>query len=162
MSSENLKHQQSKSDLEAAKGGWEASFVDEVPDFLLCSVCHLPFRNPIQILTCGHKFCAPCYQQLKSCAHAYNVQLFCPLDRDVVDEKQVFADKGLERIVGNLKVKCGHAGEGCEWTGHLRDLSDHQQQTCRFAEIAQQTTSHDETETTDGAKNDHVIQELSD
>ena len=41
--------------------GFDADFVGEVPEFFKCVVCHLVLREPVQIMTCGHRFCKPCF-----------------------------------------------------------------------------------------------------
>ena len=47
-------------------GGYEAQFVEEVPDYLLCTVCHLALKSPIQIIKCGHRFCEVCFNKMKN------------------------------------------------------------------------------------------------
>ena len=37
--------------------GIDANFISEVADYLKCVVCHLVMRQPVQIMTCGHRFC---------------------------------------------------------------------------------------------------------
>ena len=46
--------------------GFDANFISEVQDYLKCVVCHLVLRQPIQIMRCGHCFCEPCFERLKS------------------------------------------------------------------------------------------------
>ena len=35
-----------------------AEFTGKVPDDYECLVCHLPMKDPVQIVQCGHKFCS--------------------------------------------------------------------------------------------------------
>ena len=36
-------------------GGYDVMFVEEPPEYLLCVVCHLALKSPIQIIDCGHR-----------------------------------------------------------------------------------------------------------
>jgi len=60
--------------------------------------------------------------------HAENnaLELCCPLDRGKILDGHVFKDKGTERTVLNLSVKCKNYGEDCAWTGDLRDALEHE------------------------------------
>ena len=46
-------------------GGFEANFVDKVPDNLKCVICHFALKDPVQIALCGHRFCKSCFDNLK-------------------------------------------------------------------------------------------------
>ena len=46
-------------------GGYECDFVHEVADELICGLCHLALRDPVQVANCGHRFCKSCFSQLK-------------------------------------------------------------------------------------------------
>ena len=103
--------------------GFDEMFVAEVPDYLKCIVCQFVLRRPVQIMKCGHRFCQTCFDRLASLASLSNVQLCCPIDRDVVDLRSTFEDTGLARLVVNLQVKCPHSVLGCPWVGDLRDCA---------------------------------------
>ena len=49
--------------------GIDANFISEVADNLKCVVCHLVMRQPVQIMTCGHRFCKPCFERIKGYSH---------------------------------------------------------------------------------------------
>ena len=59
--------------------------LSETPDYLRCVVCSLVLRDPVQILTCGHKFCSQCFNCMKKYAETKNAEFCCAVDRDVVD-----------------------------------------------------------------------------
>ena len=40
--------------------GYEADFVNPVPDHYKCSICLFVMRDPVQ-LVCGHQFCGICF-----------------------------------------------------------------------------------------------------
>ena len=43
--------------------GYKYMFVDRVKRRWICYICSLPMREPVQITTCGHKFCDSCLQE---------------------------------------------------------------------------------------------------
>jgi len=116
--------------------GYDVSFVDDVWDELKCTVCHLVLRNPVQIMSCGHRYCNPCFDRMKNHAQQSNIDLVCPVDREIVPLNQVFPDRAIGRTVGNLKVKCGNVERGCTWIDDSRDLHNHEEK-CEFRVIAQ-------------------------
>ena len=46
-------------------GGYDALFMEELPELLQCVVCHLALKRPVLIVDCGHKFCECCYEKMK-------------------------------------------------------------------------------------------------
>ena len=51
--------------MASAEGGYECDFCSEVPEDLICSVCHFVVKEPIQLENCGHGMCKLCFNQLK-------------------------------------------------------------------------------------------------
>ena len=49
---------------------------------------------------------------MKTHARSSNTDLRCPIDRNKVDVNHVFPDKGIERLVFDLTVKCPSVSEG--------------------------------------------------
>ena len=45
--------------------GYDADFVNELPEELACIVCYHALKKPVQIADCGHRFCETCFEQLK-------------------------------------------------------------------------------------------------
>ena len=63
------------------EGGYDYDFTSEIPEDLICSVCHFVVREPVQLESCGHRTCKTCFQQLKDHAKGryvifYHVQYF--------------------------------------------------------------------------------------
>jgi len=112
-------------------GGYDYDFINDVPEDLVCALCHFAFKNPVQIEECGHIYCKDCYQQMKEHAENSGAELLCPLDREKIDVARVFKDKAGERRVLNLMVKCQNFGDKCDWTGELRDVLDHERNCCK-------------------------------
>ena len=54
--------------MASAEGGYECSFISEVPEDLICSVCHFVVKEPIQLENCGHGMCKLCFDHLKDYA----------------------------------------------------------------------------------------------
>ena len=100
--------------LSIIAGGYQAEFVESIPDILSCSICFLPFRDPHLVSCCGAKFCEPCIERVKSAGQP------CPLCR-----KQEFIsllDRSLQRKVLEMNVSCSRKKDGCQWVGELRHL----------------------------------------
>ena len=45
--------------------GFHANFISEVSEYLKCVVCYLVLRKPMQIMTCEHRICEPCFERIK-------------------------------------------------------------------------------------------------
>ena len=45
-------------------GGYDYEFTGKVPDNCECLVCHLPMKDPVQIVGCGHRLCNICMESL--------------------------------------------------------------------------------------------------
>jgi hypothetical protein len=103
----------------------DSLFINDPPEYLKCGICQLVLRKPIQILTCGHKYCAVCYQRITNHAQRTDGQGLCPVDREVIPLSEVRDDKAMQRIIGSLQVRCVEFVKGCVWTGELYDLQTH-------------------------------------
>jgi len=118
------------------KEGFDAHFISDIPDYLNCIVCHLVLRKPLQISSCGHKFCKPCFEKLKTHSNNTGTPLQCPVDRGVIDLRTVFEDKGMGMVIGNLMVKCSCFEDGCPWSGCLSDLETHEAR-CKYRQLSE-------------------------
>ena len=101
-------------------------FVNELPRDLRCPVCLYVLKNPCQ-LSCGHRFCTKCIENLKEQSEV----LCCPVDREMV-RGDMFPDMAAKRHINSLKVKCHHFKDGCIWTGDVVDRKTHSK-TCTYA-----------------------------
>jgi len=108
----------------------DANFIGEVLDYLKCVICHMVLKDPVLLVTCGHRLCEECFQQVRDHARQNNVPLLCPHDRDEVDIDKVVEDKGIARAILDLKVGCDYSKDGCIWAGELRLLQDHLDNHC--------------------------------
>lgn len=107
-----------------SSGGYDYSFIGNVPDRLLCLICQKVMRDPTLVVCCGKKFC-------KSCLQAFlNTQSrpSCPNCQATENElfKFLYVDeKGLKYEIDLLHIECPHHKKGCDWTGEIRNLGKH-------------------------------------
>lgn len=45
-------------------GGYDYEFASNVPEDLVCLVCKLTLKEPVQIVECGHRLCSICKESL--------------------------------------------------------------------------------------------------
>ena len=51
--------------MSSSEESYDFDFVSEVLDDLICSICHLTVKEPVQLGGCGHGMCKARFQQLK-------------------------------------------------------------------------------------------------
>ena len=95
-------------------------FITEPPKSRFCPICFELLTEPYQIVKCGHHVCQQCHTQLLT-----NGKKECPVCREPDALSSAHLDKFFQREINDLKVRCQHHKEGCEWTGELRDLQSH-------------------------------------
>ena len=120
-------------------GGYECELIECPPKYLLqseCPVCLLVLREPYQVTCCGYSFCRTCTKQVQATNKG------CPTCNQ--KEFSVFPNKGLQRSLYSLHVRCPYKKEGCKWTGALGGLDKHLNENpkaneqlvgCEFAEV---------------------------
>ena len=101
----------------SSRGGYDYQFVEAPTDILVCTICHLPSKEPHLSGCCGHTFC-------KSCAEASKkVNKACPMCRG--ETFIMYPNKQAERLIQNLKIFCTNKEQGCDWQGELNNITDH-------------------------------------
>ncbi|XP_052514210.1 TNF receptor-associated factor 4 [Budorcas taxicolor] len=106
--------------------GFDYKFLEKPKRRLLCPLCGKPMREPVQVSTCGHRFCDTCLQEFLS-----EGVFKCPEDQLPLDYAKIYPDPELEVQVLGLSIRCIHSEEGCRWNGPLRHLQGHLN-TCSF------------------------------
>ena len=117
-------------------GGYDCELVQLPPTAFqtLCPVCHLFLREPHLVSCCGQKICRQCLQPAEKAP--------CKICGE--SDFTHLQDRGLERSMKELEVRCSYKKEGCEWVGKLGELELHlnlgpdpenQPQECQFVEI---------------------------
>ncbi len=98
-------------------------FVEDLPDYLRCSICLSCLQNPYQT-PCGHRFCKDCIIPVMN-----SPQNLCPQDRTIIDATNTYPDNAVRLQINRLKIKCPK--QGCDWVGELSDKPNHLQK-CKF------------------------------
>ena len=113
-------------------GGYRYEFVSDPPDYVRCSICHLPSRDPYLSDCCGSLFCYSCLQdKAKSTYGATCPNSRCPSPRSF----KTFKNKQVERTVKELKIFCVNKGKGCGWQDKMGEIFLHLARNCQFEEI---------------------------
>ena len=105
--------------------GVEYTFVDTVPQDLVCPICQ-DLLDDTQQTPCGHLFCKKCLDEtINSQEHfegGYSESFECPVCRSK-QNKTVYNDTYNNRRVRSLEVKCPNPP--CQWTGSLSEVDKH-------------------------------------
>lgn len=102
----------------------------DVEERYKCIQCRHVLRDPVQS-SCGHRFCFLCVEgifQKDPSEHK------CPDDGEALSRNEVFMDKCAKRELLSLECFCYNKSRGCQWTGQLANLQDHDSE-CPFSEI---------------------------
>ena len=115
-------------------GGYDCEFVEKPPNVIEteCSICLHILRIPKIIDCCGHNFCSTCIDRIAQGGNC------CPLCNEEV--YTLVRNKGLERSLNELDVKCSYFSKGCAWTGKLGQFTSHisggkSRAMCGFIEV---------------------------
>ncbi len=92
-------------------------FVEPLPEEYTCSVCLDVLKEPHLTTCCGKHFCKGCIERV------VNDENPCPLCNQAGFLAVI--DKGVERRVLSLKVRCPNKELGCNWVGEMRDRQGH-------------------------------------
>lgn len=104
--------------------GYDVEFDPPLESKYECPICLMALREAVQT-PCGHRFCKACIvKSIRDAGHK------CPVDNEILLEKQLFPDNFAKREILSLIVKCPN--KGCSQKMELRHLEDHQLH-CGFA-----------------------------
>ena len=130
-------------------GGYRYEFVTEPPDYVRCTICRLPSRDPYLTDCCGNVFCQSCLltsmqekaakssssSSSSSSASSTNGPVCpnarCPNPRGF----KMFRNKQIERTVNELKVYCTNKSKGCNWQYKVGEITIHLARNCQFEDI---------------------------
>ncbi|KAJ4461955.1 hypothetical protein PAPYR_1656 [Paratrimastix pyriformis] len=103
-------------------------FVQEIPDVMVCPICHGVMRQAVTLLCRGnHKACEVCCERWMK-----NQPATCPCCRQELAEPHYNRDTSFDSLIQLLPVRCPQ--HPCEWQGKLADLTRHQTQECSQGE----------------------------
>ena len=104
-----------------ASSGYDCEFVEPPKELdWECAICLVILRQPYLVDCCGNHFCKACLDKISP---GEENKLTCPLCKG--EEFRSIPNKGLERVLNQRKVYCTHKKSGCEWTGELKLLDSH-------------------------------------
>ncbi|XP_066518575.1 TNF receptor-associated factor 4a [Hoplias malabaricus] len=106
--------------------GYDYKFLEKPKRRFQCPLCSKAMREPVQVSTCGHRFCDTCLQEFLS-----EGVFKCPEDQLPLDYAKIYPDPELEQQILALAIRCIHSEEGCRWTGQMKQLQSHFS-TCAF------------------------------
>ncbi|UJR26900.1 hypothetical protein I4U23_008210, partial [Adineta vaga] len=99
--------------------GIDAQNINTFDNKFICHICSLILRHPLQINSCGHRFC-------QSCLHIHNqAPINCPQCQTPTTTNQIMIDRGFDHDMQVLPIICSL----CQWKGTLSTYQDHLQQT---------------------------------
>ena len=92
-----------------------SSFVQPLPDFLICEMCDDVLADPHLTDCCQHSYCKECIDKVTSkkcpqCHEAYT---------------QLTPDLRSSRIIAEQEIKCPYHLYKCPWTGYFEDIEKH-------------------------------------
>lgn len=93
---------------------------------LECPICLQVMAEPNIVSCCGHHFCGGCI------AKSQKTSNFCPLCKG--QSYTAMVDRGLQRRIHGLMVRCIYHNRSCTWVGELQHLSDHMNRRKREGE----------------------------
>jgi hypothetical protein len=106
-------------------GGYDAHFIDSLPDRFVCPTCQLTLRDPT-VTHCGHQFCQESVQPLRKRGH-----LLYPVCRTQLKETEICPNNSLKKKVLSLKIRCDQHKCGCDCIQELWDRAKHNK-TCGY------------------------------
>lgn len=132
--------------MDEKNGGFDVNFINELQDSYRCLICGLALRKPVQVIECGHRFCWHCLNKRKKSSDERHVEFCCPCcpDEKPIDSSQVFPDKGIERTILNLHIKCSNFQKGCLWAEELNQLENHLKNDCQHELVTCKVENCDE------------------
>ena len=98
-------------------GGYECDFVEDPPDYLVCSICICPFKESHHVLCCGKTFCGTCIKRVEYAGQP------CLMCRKY--EFRTMIDRDFERQLLNLRANLNLKAKGCGCASELCCLDDH-------------------------------------
>ena len=114
------------------EGGYQYQFVLTPADWLICSICSFPSREPYLTGCCGQTFCKSCLEVAKKTSYIIDA---CPKchNNNFITIPHHQANKAVE----SLQVFCTNKKKGCNWQGEVNTVTDHIKSSdgCKFEDL---------------------------
>ena len=112
-------------------GGYDFQFTGSVPRRLYCNVCTRVLRDPHLTECCGQHFCDSCLE------HWFKAQKKTTCPQCCQKKFKHMLNKGLQREVDELEIRCTKQRVGCPWVGELSSLQAHldSDEGCEYADV---------------------------
>eukprot|EP00759_Apiculatamorpha_spiralis_P026216 PhF_6_TR29305/c0_g1_i1/m.42970 len=94
-------------------------YVEDIPDELMCGICHQAAVEAVITEECGHLYCNTCITA------ALEKRPECPMDRNPLTLQGVHKDVRSQRRIKELQVYCSNKAAGCTWKGAHNDRDRH-------------------------------------
>ena len=119
--------------------GFPVQFVEDLTEdsLLLCGICHILPRDPIELESCGHLFCFSCLNQVVSIKNGFKTSFRhfqkanCPICRSEFSplryNKIVYTSSTLKRMYHSLQINCPLQ---CGFKSNLIKMDEHQMFEC--------------------------------
>ena len=120
-------YRESPNSFEAGYRNKDYCFTKKPEDWFTCLICHGLADSPHQTTCCGQAFCSGCILKWKKKKN------ICPLC--TVSGVNTSKDVRLDRQIKGLILFCPNYKFGCDWTGELRDVEKHIQESCSYQSI---------------------------
>ena len=108
----------------------EPNFLEQPSGRYYCLICHSVMRDPHIVMCCCKKMCGGCIERVQHSGQP------CPNCRK--PDFVMYPERDLNSEILDLKVRCTHHTNGCEWVGELRDLKKHtdpEKGKCGFIQV---------------------------
>jgi len=114
------------------EGGFQYQFVSSPADWLICSICSYPSREPYLSGCCGQTFCKSCLEGTKK---ANSITEACPKCEN--KEFVTIPHHQANKILKSLNVFCTNKSKGCEWQGEVDAVTHHLESDdgCQFEDV---------------------------
>ena len=111
----------------------ELEFLEEPPESFSCQICANILREPQVLSCCGDRICKQCITKACQQKVDWGEKPLCPFCN--AEDYKLVSNVDLMNGILDLKVRCAHFKDGCEWMGQIRDLIVHLS-TCKFHPIS--------------------------
>ena len=115
-------------------GPMKWTYVEEVPDIMLCKICCDVFESPQFLTCCGMSICKECIEKhiQRAARLAGKKTPLCPFCmEEFTFHSNIIA---LEQSIRQLKVQCRYQSAGCCWTG-IRQSGKLHLKECGFVPV---------------------------